>query len=284
MAAVFRHALIGLLFLLPAAGQAAIYSYITQADGNPEDVYYTFTIASWDYSDSTPNPCYNHEGCVVSINHRHHANGEGGTPSAVWGEGCVPTSKTVGELGECLRDQRSSGGISNNNSYEVNLVLPFSAKTHHSGDAVTQECVGIFYNQSGPLFGDWYPLAGSICGIAPPPVGACGMPDSLELNHGTLKSGDVDGNQASAQFIIDCNMPISVQLYMTMLNNNTLPLGDGSIRSTISMNQQQMTEQGVSIDLKTGGNVVSVDSVLSTTGKPASGDFVGQGVVVLALR
>lgn len=284
MAAIFRRALICLIFLLPAGGQADIYSYITQADGNPRNVYYTFTIASWDYSDATPNPCYNHRGCAVGIDHRHMANGQGGTPSAIWEEGCVPLAKTVGELGECLRDQRSRAGTANDNAYDVNLVLPFTAKTHHSGDALTQECVGIFYNLRGAFYGDWDPMTGSICGIAPPPVGACGMPDSLELNHGTLKASDVDGSKASAQIIIDCNMPIAAQLHLSLMSNNALPLGDGSIRSAISMNQQPMTDRGIDIDLKTGGNVVSVDSVLSAAGKPASGDFVGQGVVVLSLR
>ncbi|HGM6401961.1 TPA: hypothetical protein ACKP77_004447 [Serratia marcescens] len=70
--------------------------------------------------------------------------------------------------------------------YQSIKVLLIKGSTFHVGKAITQECVGLFYNnRSG--YGDddsnAIMMPGSICGIAPPPVGVTGV----------VKAGDYSG-------------------------------------------------------------------------------------------
>nr|WP_162790956.1 hypothetical protein [Enterobacter roggenkampii] len=190
---------------------------------------------------------------------------------------------TVGELGICLRDKLSNDP-NHIGAVHTYLTLPYSTRGIHTGSTVTQECVGVFYNIGSSHIEKGTPLPGSVCGIAPPPYGACRIPDSIELDHGILSPEDVNGNSVSTQFIIDCNMPLDAKIYVNMPENEYIPLGDSGIKSALKINQQSIVNgSGVAVNLSTGVNNINISSTLSATSNVIAGSYQGQSIIVLAV-
>lgn len=276
-----------LLLMLSVQSQAAIFSKITKSSTSSGNSTYNYIISSWDYADETPNPCYKLPVCYIAISHRHNDLGGGGYPTTVWtskGVPCVSTSQNIGELGECLATFPSNRKGEDHGEVGVRLVTPYSGTAGHSGSTILQECVGIFWSTalpSGAFGGNLLP--GSVCGIAPPPVGACGMPDAIMLDHGSLAADSIEGNVAQQNIFIDCNKPIDGRLFLEGINNGSLALGSG-ISSTIKLNGTPLDSTGVNIPLKTGANLMNITSTLTSSGKPVEGEHIGQGVLILALN
>lgn len=279
-----------LLLMLAAPSHSAIFSKITKSTSSGGDSTYYYVISSWDYADATPNPCFGLPVCYVGISHRHTLSGRNGATVTVWsskGVPCVSSSATIGELGKCVAAFPSNiKGSSTSGTAGVRLVTPYSGMTGHIGNSVIQECVGIFWatstmtedNNVGTL------LPGSVCGIAPPPAGACGMPDAIMLDHGSLAADDVQDHVAQQQISIDCNKSIDGRLYLQGgVSNGKLPLG-GGITSTIALNGSTLTDAGMLIPLKVGANPLMITSTLSTSGKITTGEHTGQGVLILTLN
>jgi hypothetical protein len=272
-------------FIAPFA-HSAIYSTITESQGKPTDATYKYTIVSWDENDVLPNPCFGKTPCAISINHRHELDGTGGKPFTVWrsttsgGVACVSTSKTTGELARCLRENPSNvKGSSMNGTSGVNLNLPYSNVVKHVGPALTQECVGMFYHLSANLDNSGQLLPGSVCGVAPPPVGACKMPGSIELDHLTLPNNEIDGNKKTSKFVIDCNRIVYSELHIIGMKNGYLPLGDSGVMSTIELNGKNASNM-VPLVLMEGQNVLDISSTLSSVGRPKAGAHRGDAVLV----
>lgn len=278
-----------IILIFAPQSQASIWSFINSTSNSGRDILYDYTISSWDYDDATPNPCFNTT-CIVGISHRHTNSGSGGNNSgAGWteawyasassGVACVRSSRTIGELGQCLRDNPSNKGITGRQ-----LITPYSGTpVHHNGSTITQECVGIFYKIGTANLNGGIPMPGSICGIAPPPVGACGMPDNVEINHGSLSAEEVAGNQRTVQFVIDCNQKLSAKLFLTNMENDRLKLGDSGITSSLLINGRPLTNQGVPLTLAASVNTINVSSTLASSGNTPSGAFQGEGVLLLAM-
>ncbi len=276
-----------LLFIMPACfcAHSAIYSYITKSSTENQKVTYDFVIQQWDKDDATPNPCYNQSQCYIMISHRHTENGLGGAFLTAWSSKipCVASSKTIGELGQCVAQQPSNvAGNDGNFPPGIQLMLPFTGNAHHVGDTITQECVGLFWGHTAD-YGS-APLPGSVCGIAPPPIGACGMPDEITLDHGDLPKREVDGNIKTKQITIDCNQKVAAKFYLQGLKNGKLPMDDSALVSTISLNDTALDENGLGIDLQTGNNLVNISSTLSVSGDVSGGSHTGQGILILALQ
>ncbi|WP_155959487.1 MrpH family fimbial adhesin [Klebsiella aerogenes] len=270
-------------FMNISSVNSMIFSHIDKSEGTPTNAKYYFTIDSFDNQDTTQNPCFGDTVCTVGINHRHSSKGEGG--NAVFAEwtgrkgastSCVINVSTIGKLLNCLKNTDSNKG-------HVRLNVPLSGVTNHTGPAVTQECVGLFWKKGSSSAGGQL-LPGSVCGIAPPPIGACSTPDSVVIDHKTLSESEVNLNNASATFIIDCNKKVAAKLYFKNLTGGKLNLGDGSIYSTLSIDNQPVNDNGFNKDLSTGSNYINLSSSLHTNGKVKPGSYNGQAVMIISLQ
>ncbi|HCU0429592.1 TPA: hypothetical protein OUE92_001750 [Serratia marcescens] len=266
----------------------AIYSYIKSATVINGKVNYDWGISAVDFTDSTRNPCYGLSNCAIYISHRHDAMGTPGAAYTGWKNvpynSCIAWSPTVGGALSCLRDHPSNvagtdgGGVSG-----IYLSPPLRGTTYHVGNVVTQECVGLFFSVTGTVGYSGALLPGSVCGIAPPPVGSCGMAESIELDHSKLSEPEISGNTVAQQFFIDCNMPMNAKLYVSGASNGYVNLGDGVIKSLIKINGKVLSDAGVPVNLRKGANSVGISSTLSINGLVRAGNYSGQSVIILAL-
>ncbi|HIF2548589.1 TPA: hypothetical protein ACXZLZ_004148 [Salmonella enterica] len=272
---------------------SAIFSHIISAESGPipNRIYYYFSIDSWT-DDPTPNPCYGESTCAIAIDHRHTDAGNNGKHSVLagWestGLPCITKSITMTDLRECMWGKPatySDIGLDPGSGIGTRFTLPFLGEEGHSGMTITQECVGLFWGTS--FDGESMRLLpNSVCGIAPPPIGSCGMPGSIEIDHGSLPASSVDGNIASTTFPVDCNKAITIKLYMRGLENNRLPLDSGSgIYSQLILNDNPISEQGVALNLLQGENILRLNSRLISDGKVSSGKHQGQGILIMSFE
>lgn len=270
---------------------AAIYSTIDKVEISGiiyKETHYTYTIRAWDYDDGAPNPCYKLPYCTIALSHRHFSDGRSGSIQTGWRGSktpCILSSRTIGELGICLRDNPSSFGASDEGSESgVRLRIPYVGITDHTGGAVTQECVGIFYapNAVSSSAQKLLMLPGSVCGIAPPPAGACKMADNLEINHGVLDVTEVNGASAESILNIDCNQNIPAKIYLDN-TEGTISLSD-DIKSVITANGVSVKD-GAKVNLAQGANSIKIRSQLAVSSSPISGgEFQGNGVLILTLQ
>ncbi len=269
-----------LLFgLLPGLCSAQIYSYVTKSTGSPSNASYEFVLESWDTDDSSPNPCFQQAQCAIGINHRHTSSNTGGnagvSPSAyVVGSARYPQITKLATMGELSR------------FYQSINALPIKGSTFHNGEAITQECVGLFYNtRSGSGVGDSNAILmpGSICGIVPPPVGVCGIDEQqLDLNHGVLSDTELTGNTARGSLRVVCSQKMTIVMYIRVGSNGRLELGNSGVYSTLRVNGA-LGNQGYQFTADTRGVTVPITSTLGVTGTVKAGDYSGQSVAILAL-
>ncbi|MGK3227573.1 hypothetical protein ACCW94_21090 [Enterobacter soli] len=274
--------------LFSSSASASIWSWIdnlTTCSGFTYCYDYQFTIAEWDETDSTPNPCYELSGCTIFISHRHNAAGTSGSGVVrSWGAGTYPfitTAETLGELGKELK---------------AIFALPFSSTTNHSNNSATatEECVGFFYaagknlgSNSSPIVSEsfrGYPIMpGSICGSAPAPSGSCDFnQDVLTLDHGTLTRQELDGHEVSETVSINCTTSQTLKLYIYSADNVQLR-DDGSLYSELYMNDNVLGTNGFTLDVAEQENVV-VKSILHTNGSVAAGEFSGSTVMLITVE
>ncbi|WP_164058205.1 adhesin [Serratia marcescens] len=269
-----------LLGLAPGLCSAQIYSYVTQSTGSPSNASYKFVLESWDMDDLSPNPCYQQANCAIGINHRHTSTNTGGTssvsPSAyVVGSTRYPQITQLATMGELSR------------FYQSIYPLPIQGSTWHVGESITQECVGLFYNtRSGSAVtgSNARLMPSSVCGIAPPPVGVCGIDEQqLDLNHGVLQDTELAGNTARGSLRVVCSQKMNIVMYIRTGSSGRLDLGNNSgVYSTLRINGV-LGNQGYPFTADTSGITLPVTSTLGVTGTVKAGDYSGQSVAILAL-
>lgn len=272
---------------------SAVYSkVIGTGTGSSNNIkIYDFIIDAWT-DDPSPNPCYGKQTCAIAIDHRHTNAGVNGenTIIAGWYSSslpCIVSSVKMTDLRDCMLGQPATYSnvteeVPSNKG--VPFTLPYRALEWHRGNPVTQECVGLFWASK---FGNqtMHLLPGSVCGIVPPPIGACGMSNNIEIDHGSLPVSAVDGNLASTTFPVDCNKKVSIKFYVRGLENDRLPLNSGSgIYSQLTLNDNLISEQGVVINLLQGENILKLNSKLISDGKVISGEHKGQGVLIMTIE
>lgn len=245
---------------------------------------YTFTIADWDETDSTPNPCYGLTACTFFIGHRHDAAGTSGSGIVrSWGAGAYPfliESETMGEVAK---------------EFKAIFSLPFSSTTNHKANTVaTEECVGIFYAAGKNLgsntsevnqtaFQGHPMLPGSICGVAPAPSGSCDFDqDVLTLDHGTLSRRELEGHEVSENVSISCTTAQTLKLYIYSANEVDLR-ADGSLYSELYLNDNVLGTTGFTLDVNSQTEV-SVKSRLRTNGTPEAGEFSGSTIMLITVE
>lgn len=265
--------LFSVMMLFSASSMASIFSYITESKVlTPSSANYTFIIQRWDPETTmTLNPCYGGASCKITINHRHNASGQGGAATRTVLTG-AQKYRTMAELRDAVMRVQSFP------------TLPTVA--HHSGvpNSEIQECVGLFYETGTTKL----LLPGSMCGIAPPPAGACEIIDgSVNLNYGDIdedKLGDSTQNKRSQTIRVTCNKDLSVVVYASSLDGPNVRLRpDGSLFADLYLNNRP-GENGETIFVPAGrATPVVVSSILRPYGRVAPGSFSGVGTLILAM-
>ena len=256
------------------SSSAAIFSYITEATGTPSNATYTYVIERWDEEDDvTPSPCASWPKCYVNVNHKHTA---AGSPGSV-------ERSLVNVTGlQTMKEVRAAVMRS--------VSFPIQGQTRHIGDSLAknQECVGLFYQSvsSGLHESSGRLLPGSLCGIAPPPVGACKIIDTnLDINFGEIDEASLMNAAKSISFSVTCNIPMDVLVIASGIDGGKVRLrDDGSLKAKLFLNNSIQGETGVAIKVPGGGAVnVSITSVLETTGRVRAGPFQGSGSLILTV-
>lgn len=270
-----RVIILAVTLLTANSANSAIYSYITKSEGTPSNAKYWWTIEYWDAFDTTPNPCYGWSQCTAFIGHRHSDAGEAG-PAVSDGyeylDG-IQVYRTVGEVGAAFQRKNS---------------LPRSGTQSHSGPAVTQECVGIYYKSitgTGSAGGSAM-MPSSLCGIVPPPVGKCEFTEtSIELTHGQVQLKNIEGHQARQTGYVRCTQEMDVMVYLAgSAGNGMVNLrSDGSLQTRLTI-AGVSGSTGVKIRALAGTKMpLEFASTLTKVGAVEAGDFFGSATAILTM-
>ncbi len=263
----------GLFFSTTAS--AAIYSYIKETTGDNISATYYYVIDRWDEEDpNARNPCYGAKKCNLQLNHRHYASGGGGLVTKV-----IIADITKYETMAEIREE----------AMRV-FSIPYEGRITHiaeHGEPPVQECVGLFY---GTQIQNNYDanarlLPGSICGIAPPPVGACKvLEDSLLIDYKELYANELDDASRSVDVNITCNLDVEVNVYAAGADADEVVLrSDKSLLANLYLNDQP-APKGIAVTVtKNDKATISLKSILKTNGKVEPGAFSGSGYLILTL-
>ncbi|QKJ50060.1 adhesin [Proteus vulgaris] len=263
------------MMLFSTSSMAAIFSYITESKlVGSTGADYTFIVQRWDPEPPTTlNPCYGWKRCYITVNHRHEADGSGGTATRV-----VLTNAQTYLTMEQLRQ-----------AVLAKLALPYGyTKAVHRGvdPSLLQECVGLFYQEeSGGIAKSGRLLPGSSCGIAPPPVGACQIIDgSVNLDYGEINENELNNARRAKSIYITCNKDMSVKVIATGMVSDRIPLrSDNSLYANLYLNNYSGEDGAIIYVPKGRATPVEVSSILRTNGRVDAGFFSGSGALILTL-
>lgn len=255
------------------SASAAIYSYITESTGSATEAHYTFVIERWDpEDDNTPSPCANWPRCYININHKHFSSGNAGVlESSIANVSGLRTMKEI--RAEVMK----------------HMSFPFHSKMTHYGTAgeTIQECVGLFYQEinSGMDSGTGALLPGSLCGIAPPPVGACRIVESsIELDYQDIDEASLPNAVKTKTASVTCNKDMDVMIIASGIDSGRVPLrNDKSLEASLYLNNKS-GEQGTLIHVAADSSTpFEVKSILNVNGRVAPGPFSGSGSIILTI-
>ncbi|EJD6498862.1 adhesin [Providencia rettgeri] len=273
--------LIGAVMFLSTAS-ASVFSYITESvvvNKDNGDVNYKYVIARWDPEPpKVQNPCFN-KGfqCYLTISHKHTSLGLPGDPTEVLAE--------ISQYQYMDQVQNIPGVLSK-------ALAPGTKWAEHRGVVLerNQECVGLFWQntRSGiPSLGGLIP--GSLCGIAPPPVGACNINNSIpDINFGSISEADLAGQTKQVNIDVTCNLDMDVLVIATGINvtNGHVKLRpDGSLYADLYLGSNDTPgENGYKIHVPAGGvSTVNLKAVLGTNGRVEAGRFDGAAALILTV-
>lgn len=264
-------------FVLPV--NAKIFSFITKETGTAGSgttIYYDYSISSWSTEDDAqPNPCYGSTYCWLHVNHRHFANGTGGTADATFKNINIGAAKTIGDVRKM---------------WIAAHPLPNVGQTHHTGEVLAEECVGLFYvaKDSVPVY-DTDPrilFPGSVCGLAPPPVGSCKLDGDITLDYGSVTAASLNGKVISKTSSVTCSKDMAIQLWLFNPSDDSdqVPLrSDNSIVAKLTLNGDSATA-GKTINVTSGvATPFTVSSEALVSGTPEAGAFSGSAILLLAI-
>ncbi len=272
--------LIGAVMFLSTAS-ASVFSYITESrPGNSPsygDADYKYVIARWDPElPTTLNPCYGWPTCYLTISHKHTA---AGTPGAA----------TV-ELAE-ISKYRYMRDVQNIPGVWAKATAPAAQWAVHTGVRLqnNQECVGLFYQDQKGVTDKGGLIPGSLCGIAPPPIGACKINNTIpDINFGSISEADLAGQTKQVNIDVTCNLDMDVLVIATGINvtNGHVKLRpDGSLYADLYLGSNNtLGENGYKIHIPAGGvSTVNLKAVLGTNGRVEAGRFDGAAALILTV-
>lgn len=266
------------MMLFSASSMAAIFSYITESkvsnSGKAAD--YTFIIQRWDPEPpGVLNPCYGWSKCYITINHRHQPDGSGGLRTTV----ILSHAEKYRTMEELRVAVQNSG----------KLPLPYGPKVaKHSGVPVDtiQECVGLFYQKSsGGIADDGRLLPGSMCGIAPPPAGACQIIEgSVDMDYGDINEENLNNAYRKKTINVTCNKDMLVMAIASGMDGSSVRLRpDNSLYADLYLNDRP-GENGATVFVQKFRTApIEVSTILRTRGRVAPGPFSGVGTIILTM-
>lgn len=273
-------ALLALLSFSSASKSATVYTYID--DVVDAGLWYTFKIYSeWDTSNTANTACYIPsravERCEIGADIVFldtQVTAQQIIPMAY--SDCTLNAKTYGELTQCLSALSYS-------SHQLGNPSAFNYQLSKTGDDIGNIClrwrIRATITGSGSM--PWENIPDQVCGLAPPPIGTCSTPSSIEFDHGVVNT-NFSNNKLIKTFNVECNMDTSASISFVMLDSNgNLKLGD-NIYSTLKVNDKY-ADLLTTYNLKTGGNAFTISSELNRTGVVKAGDYSGQTIMTLAV-
>jgi hypothetical protein len=281
---ILRYVLYGLLFMTAAMARGGSLGYISEVRAIGSKSYsFDVTIAYGDESDSTPNPCYGSSsltGCwyvfTVATQEKRRPGfygliGQGRSINAV-------NDRTIGGVVERYKTQ---SGVTFPYSFTISAGSWFSAYQY----SLERTCFGLFrITGGGPSWQIGTPAPGSTCGIAPPPLGVCKLVGDIILDHGTVNSDKINGNQATTTANLECSQAMSIKVTATGVATTDVVLrADGSLSASLQVNGVA-GKTGANVDVPANTRTpVKFTSVLKTKGAVAAGPFSGSGTAVLSI-
>lgn len=265
--------------------EASIYTYFNSVTKN-ESGYLLDISVEWDANDTTPNICYNVRNCrIYGQLYSNNSFLQNAFDASARANPCIATEKYLSGLMSCLGSATISGIGSTTKSVNLSSnpgqVLMLSTADYTQYPNVCFKLLGADASAS-PSFGRTE-FPSLVCGLAPPPIGACETPDSLDLNHTTVNSKKLNDHTVIQYFNIICNQALSASLKMTGSSSGYLQLGD-NLKSSIAVNGVKIAEDTIALNLVTGTNSLVMSSRLVTTGDVAPGDYQSQAVMILTLN
>ncbi|BBV06000.1 MULTISPECIES: MrpH family fimbial adhesin [Providencia] len=277
---VFLSLLIGAV-MFSSTASASVFSYITESKpgNNPNngDANYKYVIARWDPElPTTRNPCFRWSKCYLTISHKHTA---AGTPGAATVE--------LAEISryEYMRDVQNIPGVL------AKATAPATQWAVHTGVRLqnNQECVGLFYQDRTGVTSNGGLIPGSLCGIAPPPIGACKINNTIpDINFGSISEAELAGQSKQVNISVTCNLAMDVLVIATGVNvtNGRVNLRpDNSLYANLYLGGNDTPgEAGYRIHVPAGGtNSVTMKAVLGTNGRVQAGQFEGAAALILTV-
>lgn len=278
---VFLSLLIGAV-MFSSSASAAIFSYITESkpvggvdSGNAD---YKYVIARWDPEElHVRNPCHGWRICYLTVSHKHQANGSPGAATEV-------LASNIGQY-EFMYQIQNIPGV------WAKATAPATKWAEHRGVRLqtNQECVGLFYQSSTSPTESGGLIPGSLCGIAPPPIGACKINNTIpDINFGSVSEADLNGQSKEVTISVTCNLDMDVLVVATGVNvtNGRVNLrADKSLYANLYLGGSNTPgENGYRIHVPKGGiSSVTLKAVLGTSGRVQAGQFEGAAALILTV-
>lgn len=152
-----------------------------------------------------------------------------------------------------------------------------------------QECVGLFYQDRTGVTSNGGLIPGSLCGIAPPPIGACKINNTIpDINFGSISEAELAGQSKQVNISVTCNLAMDVLVIATGVNvtNGRVNLRpDNSLYANLYLGGNDTPgEAGYRIHVPAGGtNSVTMKAVLGTNGRVQAGQFEGAAALILTV-
>ncbi|MEQ4733261.1 MULTISPECIES: adhesin [Providencia] len=279
---VFLSLLIGAV-MFSSTASASVFSYITESmpGSNPSngDANYRYVIARWDPElPNVPNPCYR-KGfkCWLTVSHKHTPEGLPGRPTVVLAE---------------ISNYQYMDQVQNIPGVWAKATAPSTALAQHTGVVLqnNQECVGLFWqNTESSVATQGRLIPGSLCGIAPPPIGACKINNTIpDINFGPISEAELAGQSKQVNVSVTCNLAMDVLVIATGVNvtNGRVNLRpDNSLYANLYLGGNDTPgEAGYKIHVPAGGtSSVTLKAVLGTNGRVQAGQFEGAAALILTV-
>lgn len=196
---------------------------------------------------------------------------------------CLINYKTWGEVAsKCLHlitYPRLPGG----GSFVLGAKGSFTNVSLYNSSVPEMVCARFYFRVTTKEYGSasYLPIPNQMCGLPPPPIGACLTPDAINFDHGTVNT-DLNNTKLSQAFTIECNIDISVSISVPMLDKGNLTLGN-NLYSSLRINGKY-ADDTARYNLKKGLNQFEMTSELGKKGVVSGGDYSGQSVMILYIN
>ncbi|MBG5898546.1 hypothetical protein I5E15_18630 [Providencia stuartii] len=232
----------------------------------------TMDIISWTEDDSDLNPCYNAEQCWIG-------------PDVLYSDGPPSLSGSCLDFHNCIEISSYRYASEVRDKYQEVFGIPHSSTYFIDSDDYT--CVGLFYIPHAPIPGmrDAMLWPNSTCGNIPPINLQCEFIIPPEIDHGSLKARDLNGNTSAIYGTAYCNNSADFRLYITSSTGqkDVQLTPSGSLLSRVTVNDQAGW-QGIPISLGPEEVTFKVESTLITNGDVDAGSYSGDVILTLSYQ